>query len=32
MYLDFFSIKEKPFSLTPDPQYLYLSEGHRNAL
>lgn len=32
MYLDFFGLREKPFSLTPDPQYLYLSEGHRTAI
>lgn len=32
MYLEFFGLKEKPFSLTPDPQFLYLSEGHRTAI
>ena len=32
MYLDFFKLKEKPFSLTPDPRFLYLSENHRQAL
>lgn len=32
MYLDFYGLKEKPFSLTPDPQYLYLSESHRAAI
>jgi len=32
MYLDFYGLKEKPFSLTPDPQYLFLSEGHRTAI
>ncbi|MFH1757658.1 MAG: AAA family ATPase [Pseudomonadota bacterium] len=25
-------MKEKPFALTPDPQFLYLSEGHRTAI
>jgi len=32
MYLDFFELKEKPFSLTPDPRFLFLSESHRQAL
>ena len=32
MYLDFYGLKEKPFSLTPDPQFLYLSESHRTAI
>jgi general secretion pathway protein A len=32
MYLDFYGLKEKPFSLTPDPQFLYLSESHRAAI
>ena len=32
MYLDFFGLNEKPFSLTPDPRFLYLSESHRQAL
>lgn len=32
MYLDFYGLKEKPFSLTPDPQFLYLSENHRTAI
>lgn len=32
MYLDFYGLKEKPFSLTPDPQYLFLSKGHRTAI
>ena len=32
MYLDFFGLKEKPFSLTPDPRFLFLSESHRQAL
>jgi hypothetical protein len=25
-------LKEKPFEITPDPRYLYLSESHREAL
>ncbi len=32
MYLEFYGLKEKPFSLTPDPQFLYLSESHRIAI
>jgi len=32
MYLEFYGLREKPFTLTPDPQYLYLSEGHRMAM
>lgn len=32
MYLDFYGLKEKPFSLTPDPQFLFLSESHRAAM
>jgi general secretion pathway protein A len=32
MYLDFFGLKEKPFNATPDPKFLYLTPGHREAL
>lgn len=32
MYLSFYNLTEKPFSLTPDPQFLYLSEHHRTAI
>src|SRR5690606_2285948 len=32
MYTSFFGLNEKPFSITPDPRYLYLSERHREAL
>jgi general secretion pathway protein A len=32
MYTDYFNIKEKPFKLTPDPKYLYLSENHNKTL
>ncbi|MCH8228380.1 MAG: AAA family ATPase, partial [Proteobacteria bacterium] len=32
MYLQFFDLKEAPFSLTPDPAFLYLSVAHRDAL
>jgi general secretion pathway protein A len=32
MYLSFFGLNEKPFSITPDPRYLFLSERHAEAL
>ena len=32
MYTHFFGLKEKPFTITPDPRYLYMSELHREAL
>ncbi len=32
MYNDFYCMKERPFSKTPDPRFLYLSRGHREAL
>jgi len=32
MYTDFFGLKEAPFSIAPDPRYLYMSERHREAL
>ena len=32
MYLDYFGLKERPFSIAPDPRYLYMSERHREAL
>ena len=32
MYEDFYGLKEKPFSLLPDPSFLYLSRHHRAAL
>jgi general secretion pathway protein A len=32
MYLTFFGLNEKPFSITPDPRYLYLSERHAEAM
>ena len=31
MYLDFFRLREYPFQLTPDPDFLYLSSGHARA-
>ncbi|MEJ2109367.1 MAG: AAA family ATPase [Acidobacteriota bacterium] len=32
MYTNFFRLNEPPFSLTPDPRYLYMSERHREGL
>jgi general secretion pathway protein A len=32
MYLKFFGLLEKPFNATPDPRFLYMSPGHREAL
>src|SRR5207302_1964612 len=31
MYESYFGFHEKPFSLTPDPKYLYRSESHASA-
>jgi general secretion pathway protein A len=32
MYTKFFGLSEKPFAITPNPRYLYLSERHAEAL
>ena len=32
MYLEFLGLREKPFSITADPSFLYLSRKHREAL
>jgi general secretion pathway protein A len=32
MYVSFFGLKQKPFSIAPDPRYLFMSERHREAL
>jgi len=32
MYLQHFSLTERPFSITPDPRFLYMSARHREAL
>ncbi len=32
MYTQHFGLQERPFSITPDPRYLYLSSRHREAL
>ena len=31
MYLEFYNLKEFPFSITPDPRFLYISKHHREA-
>ena len=31
MYVDFYGFREKPFSLTPDPRFVFLSKNHREA-
>ncbi len=30
MYESFYGLREKPFNLTPDPDYFYMSPGHEN--
>ncbi|VAW28182.1 hypothetical protein MNBD_BACTEROID07-143, partial [hydrothermal vent metagenome] len=32
MYENYYGLTEKPFSLLPDPEYLYLSRHHQKAL
>ena len=32
MYLTFYGLREKPFGPTPNPRFLYLTAGHREAL
>jgi general secretion pathway protein A len=32
MYAAYFGLKENPFSLSPEPRYLFMSEHHRDAL
>jgi general secretion pathway protein A len=32
LYLKFFGLNEPPFSITPDPAFVYLSAAHRDAL
>src|SRR5258706_6195838 len=32
MYMKFFGLKQEPFSIAPDPRYLFMSERHREAL
>lgn len=30
MYLEYFGLNEKPFQITPDPRFLYMSRRHRD--
>ena len=32
MYERHFGLKQRPFSIAPDPRYLFMSERHREAL
>jgi len=32
LYLQFFGLNEAPFSITPDPAFVFLSDAHRDAL
>lgn len=32
MYLETYGLREPPFSITPDPRFVFLSERHRDAL
>jgi general secretion pathway protein A len=32
MYLEYYGLEQTPFSITPDPHYVFLSEHHRDAL
>ena len=32
MYREYFGLQLKPFSITPDPRFLYMSPGHKEAL
>ncbi|MFT5012485.1 MAG: general secretion pathway protein A, partial [Dinoroseobacter sp.] len=32
MYNDYFGLREAPFSIAPNPQYLFMSQRHREAL
>ena len=32
MYLGYYGLREPPFSITPDPRFVHLSERHRDAL
>ncbi|MFO0754791.1 MAG: AAA family ATPase [Thermodesulfovibrionales bacterium] len=32
MYREYFGLKEAPFSIAPDPRYLFMSKGHQEAL
>ena len=31
MYCDFYGFREKPFTITPNPRFIFLSKNHREA-
>jgi general secretion pathway protein A len=32
VYIDFYKLKEPPFSITPDPEFLFLSQTHQSVM
>ena len=32
MYLNYYNLKKEPFHITPDPEFLFLSPSHKEAL
>lgn len=32
VYIDFYSLREPPFSITPDPEFLFLSNTHKSVI
>ena len=32
IYLDFYGLEREPFGVTPDPDFLFMTPGHREAL
>ena len=32
MYMNYYGLKKEPFHITPDPEFLFLSESHKQAL
>ena len=32
MFVEYYGLREQPFGVTPDPKFLYLGEGHREAM
>jgi len=32
MYLDYYQLTKEPFYITPDPEFLFLSESHKQAM
>ncbi len=32
MYLNFYNLKKEPFNVTPDPEFLFLSQSHKDAM